>query len=393
MRLFRIFLVLGGKASPGDKGRMWVKNLHDPLVALGHDVFLLDIDDYAERHGFPYMGSQVKERLSNDLPEIFSREHELKPFDMFFSYLHDGQITPGVLKEIKKKVFTINYSTNFHQFEMYKEISRIVDANIYISKVAKSGFDELNVKSYWMPLAANPAFYKPSATKNNDTVFVGSVYGPRASLFWRLLQYGVSLQLYGYGWIENFSNKGYNQSANLKLRLKTFVEKTMGYKIVRSKTSLDDAIREEYEKLNDIILSVLRRDFNNHLHSSLSDGDYVKILAEAGMVINIQESRFNHDYFNHQVLFGSNLRDYETTMCGTLLCTQYSDEVNELFEDGKEVICYHNEHDLSDKIKFFSKNITERDKVAKAGYQRSIHNHTWQKRFEDFFNHLNFEVA
>lgn len=373
---------------------MWVRNLYDPLINLGHDVHLLNIDEYAEQQGLGYMTVEAKERLSNDLPQLFLKEHTKKPFDIFFSYLHNGQIIPSVLKEIKKQVYTINYSTNYHQFDMYKEVAASVDYNIYISKIGKEGFDEIGAKSYWMPLAANPAFYSPSTIKNDKAVFVGSSYGPRNYLFWRLLQYGVDLELYGHGWLEQIEHKEplFKENKLKKVANKILVS-SIGHiltrKAVVEKISLEDKLRSRYQEINGTILSIIRRDYADHLHGSLSDEMYVKTLAEAGIVINIQESRFNHDYLNHRVLLCSNLRDFEATMCGSFLCTQYSNEIEELFEINKEIVCYHNEHDLSDKIKFYNQYTSQKEAIAKAGYNRSLASHTWEKRFTNFFSFLN----
>jgi hypothetical protein len=397
VKKYRIFLVIGGKATPGDNNNMWVRNLYDPLVALGHDVYLLNIDDYAERQGLGYMSPQAKERLSNELPGIFLKEHTHTPFDIFFSYLHNAQIIPEVLLEIKRHVYTINYSTNYHQFEMYKEVAKNVDYNIYISKIAKAGFDSLNVKSYWMPLAANPTFYQPSSNKNNDSVFIGSVYGPRALLFWRLLQYGVNLKLYGQGWLEKIETEAtLSSKKGLKSSINEVLYNLSGYEIKKriessgiiKPISLEQELRDTYSLLNEKVLRLLRRDFFECLNPSLSDAEYVKVMAEAGIVVNIQESRFDHDYFNHQVLFGSNLRDYEATMCRSLLCTQYSHEIEELFDVGIEIICYHNEHDLSDKLKYYTNNVGERDSIAEKGYLKSLKDHTWERRFESLFDIL-----
>lgn len=373
---------------------MWVRNLYDPLVNLGHDVFLLNIDEYAEQHGLGHMSVEAKQQLSNELPSIFLKEHTKKAFDIFLSYLHEGQIIPMVLQEIKKHVYTINYSTNYHQFDMYKAVASIVDYNIYISKIGKEGFDGIGVKSYWMPMGANPAFYKSSTIKNDKAVFVGSTYGPRSYLFWRLLQYGVNLELYGHGWLAQADNsKPLFKENKLKLAANQLLQSSIGHVLTRQadteKLSLEDEVRHRYHDMNATILALIRRDYSNHLHGSLTDEMYVQTLAEAGTVINIQESRFNHDYFDHRVLLCSNLRDFEATMCGSFLCTQYSNEIEELFDIDKEIVCYHNEHDLSDKIKFYNQHNSLKEAIAKAGYQRSLQSHTWEKRFSDFFSFLN----
>lgn len=390
MKKYRIFLILGGKATPSDNSNIWVKNLYDPLVELGHDVFLLDIDVYAARHNLEYMSKEAKESLSNDLPQIFMSEHKKKKFDIFFSYLHKHQIEPDVFKIIKKSVFTINYTTNFHQFELYKEIASIVDYSIYISKIAETGFKEVTSNYSWMPLAGNPNFYKPSKSRNNQVVFIGSNYGGRPMLFWRLLQYGINFHLYGYGWKLNEEN---DPSSNKKLR--HWIKDNLGYEIKKApkfpllQPSTQDMIRKDYYNLCSNISKSINQDFPTNVHSQLSDLEYVKVLSEADIVVNIQESRFNHDFVNHNVLFGSNLRDFEATMCGSFLCTQYSEEIIELFDIDKDIICYHNEHDLAEKIKYYTSNPEAKRKIELSGYHKSMSNHTWKNRFDDFFSKLN----
>jgi glycosyltransferase involved in cell wall biosynthesis len=392
MKLYRIFLVIGGKASPVDNSRMWVKNLYDPLIKLGHDVFLLDIDEFAEKRGFGSMSVEGRQHLSNELPGIFKKAHARKPFDIFFSYLQSYQIIPEALKEIKNLVYLINYTTNFHQFDLFSEIGKIVDCNIYISKVAASGFDPLPAKSYWMPFAANPAFYQPALEKNDHVVFIGSVYAPRPYMFWRLLQYGINLHLYGTAWNSMSNSVKRSPKTRLKNVIKSIVYNTTGRKLLSNvslvKPDLEGLIRENHHELYDNLLSLIQEKYPAHLHPSLNDEDYVKTLAEAATVINLAESRYNHDYIDHRVIFGANLRDFEATMCGSFLCTQYSEEINELFEVGKEVICYHNEHDLAEKINYYNINIEQREQIAKAGRHRTLHNHTWEKRFINFFDFL-----
>ena len=83
---------------------------------------------------------------------------------------------------------------------MYKEIAKLANLNIFITKIAKEGFDGIGASSYYMPLAANPDFYKPSRNKTNHIVFVGSTYGFRPYYNWRILQSGLELKIYGPGW-------------------------------------------------------------------------------------------------------------------------------------------------------------------------------------------------
>ncbi|MCX5829835.1 MAG: glycosyltransferase [Deltaproteobacteria bacterium] len=385
MKKLRIFLVMGARATSIAGSEIWLRNFYDPLVSMGHDVRLYDIDAFLLSHNEVSMSQKAKELLSNELPIIFGQEHEKKGFDIFLSYLHSGQIEPDVFKEIKKKVLTVNYTTNFHQFSLYEDIARNVDINIYVSTVAKGAFDKTGVQSYWMPFAANPAFYKPSKLKTQDIVFVGQPYGIRPYLFWRVLQYGVNLHLHGNGW--QVPSRRYNPSL-----LKNTIKKTMnslGLNITKYYgDSIDKTLQHLDSDLRDRIILKVNMDYPRHVHSALNDDEYTQCLAQASGVINVAESRFNHDFLDHHVLYGSNLRDFETTMSGTFLCTQYSDEIASLFDINKEICCYHNEHDLAEKLGYYIKHETSRENIANAGYKRAIQEHTWTRRFKDFFDHI-----
>jgi spore maturation protein CgeB len=211
-------------------------------------------------------------------------------------------------------------------------------------------------------------------------------------MFWRLLQYGINLHLYGTAWNSMSNSVKRSPKTRLKNVIKSIVYNTTGRKLLSNvslvKPDLEGLIRENHHELYDNLLSLIQEKYPAHLHPSLNDEDYVKTLAEAATVINLAESRYNHDYIDHRVIFGANLRDFEATMCGSFLCTQYSEEINELFEVGKEVICYHNEHDLAEKINYYNINIEQREQIAKAGRHRTLHNHTWEKRFINFFDFL-----
>ncbi|MCK4821918.1 glycosyltransferase, partial [bacterium] len=345
MKKYRIFMVLGGKPTQIARSQMWIRNLADPLVELGHDVFIFDIDDFADTHQVGHMTARAKELLSNELPHIFAKQHSMKNFDIFFSYLHCGQIEPEVIKQIAKNTFTVNFTTNYHQFWMYEEIARIVDVNIYINRIAKEGFDRLGVKSYWMPLAANPKVFRPVNDKTKDVVFIGQPYGIRPYLFWRVLQYGIDLHLYGPGWK---TTPAPTSSLSYKSVIRNVFSK-LGLHIIKA-LGTENKLRKLDSEMRSTIISTINAVYPDRVHLSLSDDEYARKVATACIVLNITESRHNHDFLEHKVVFGSNLRDFEATMCRSFLCTQYSTEIEHLFDVDKEICCYHNEHDLAKKV-------------------------------------------
>lgn len=384
MKSYRIFLVLGGRATSLDGSKIWLRNLYDPLIDLGHDVTLFDSDEFSLKNGAPVFSAKAKELLSNYLPDHFSHLCREKKFDIFFSYLHAKQIDPQVYHAIKKEgVFIVNFTTNYHQFDLYREIAKIVDYNIYISRIAKEGFDQAGARSYYMPLAANPSFYKPSARKTNEASFIGSVYGVRPYYLWRVLQNDIDLSIYGPGWLTRKDSASWLRKALRRVKAVKTAFQESGYGLDRKIVRLDEQLRLK-------IVQKLNVDHGKAPHAALSDEEYPRVLAESAVVINFNESRFNHDFLNHNVLLGCNLRDFEIPMSRTLSLTQYSDELSSFFEDGKEVVSFRNEFELVDKVKYYIAHKTEREQIAKAGYGRALKDHTWQKRFEDFFGELKF---
>lgn len=372
MKKYKLFLVLGGRATAISGSKLWLRNLYDPLIKLGHDVTLLDTDEFAVKHGVKPFSQKAKELLSNELPEFISNNIKKERYDFFLSYLHNGQIYPEVFKEIKRQIFTINYTTNYHQFPLFEEIAKIVDCNIYISKIAKEGFDRVGAKSYYMPLAANPNFYNPSKDKKKNTIiFIGSSYGIRAYYLWRVLQNEINLQIFGPGWEK-------------RKKIRYFIKEILDYNKILI-TNIDRTLQILDKKLRNKIIEKINKDYQENINPPLSDDAFARELASASIVINFNESRYNHDFLNHNVLLGCNLREFETTMSGSFSLTQYSDELPYYFEEGKEVISFKNEHELVDKLKYYISHETEREKIAKAGYERAINDHTWQRRFTDFF--------
>lgn len=81
--------------------------------------------------------------------------------------------------------------------------------------------------------------------------------------------------------------------------------------------------------------------------------------------------------------FANNLRLYEATGVGTLLFTDYKDNLHEIFVPDKEVVAYHDADDCVEKIKFYLSHEGERAKIAQAGQQRTLTEHTYFHRMRE----------
>jgi len=75
----------------------------------------------------------------------------------------------------------------------------------------------------------------------------------------------------------------------------------------------------------------------------------------------------------------ANMRLFEATGMGSLLLTDNKSNLNELFEAGKEVIAYDNVQDAVEKVNYYLNHTEEREKIAKAGQERTFKEYSFQK--------------
>lgn len=86
-------------------------------------------------------------------------------------------------------------------------------------------------------------------------------------------------------------------------------------------------------------------------------------------------------------------RDFEVPMSGGLYFTQYHRELGDVYEIGREIVCYHNPDDLAEKMKFYFSHPDKAEEVRLAGHRRAINEHTWSRRCRQAFLALGVNVA
>jgi SAM-dependent methyltransferase len=78
--------------------------------------------------------------------------------------------------------------------------------------------------------------------------------------------------------------------------------------------------------------------------------------------------------------FANNMRLFEATGCGTLLITDYKDNLNDLFEIGKEVVAYRSPEECVALVRYYLAHPEEGEAIARAGQSRTLRDHTYGTR-------------
>jgi spore maturation protein CgeB len=76
----------------------------------------------------------------------------------------------------------------------------------------------------------------------------------------------------------------------------------------------------------------------------------------------------------------SNMRLYEATGVGSCLLTDWKSNIDELFEDGVEVVTYKSAEECVEKVKYLLAHEDQRRTIAAAGQRRTLRDHSFANR-------------
>lgn len=110
-------------------------------------------------------------------------------------------------------------------------------------------------------------------------------------------------------------------------------------------------------------------------HGSVWGKKMYKILAQSKITIN--------RHIDVAENYANNMRLYEATGMGAMLITDMKDNLGEIFEIGKEIETYSFAEELIEKIQYYSQHEKERERIARAGQERTIKDHNYQKRMRE----------
>jgi spore maturation protein CgeB len=108
--------------------------------------------------------------------------------------------------------------------------------------------------------------------------------------------------------------------------------------------------------------------------------DMYRVLASSGIALN-RHSEIAEDHAN-------NMRLYEATGVGTLLITDAKSDLSDLFDPGDEVVTYASEGELVERIDHYLEHDTERRRIARAGQERTLREHTYRSRMSELVDIL-----
>ncbi len=392
----RIFYASDTTPNSAFQSNLWRNNLLVPLMELGHDVIEFNFDLRKTfqnlNHDDPIQRNFIKKNrtiVTKELLKQIRAAHAIKPIDLFFSYFYDACILPEAVDEIRSMgIKTVNwYCNGSYQLHLVKEISPRYDWCLVPEKFRLKDYIAMGARPIYCQEAANPNIYKPyDLPKEYLVTFIGQAYGERPYYIKYLTEKGIDVRVWGFGW------ERYSQDAIISNKLSTFnkilkISRKLltidGWKVVgrRLKSSLNLLCCEKNNADDNKITLP-----EGIISGVLSDIDMIKMYSRSK--INLGFSSCGETHKSGKRTLQIRLRDFEVPMSGGFYMVEYMEELEEFFGIGKEIVCYTGPEDLVDKISYYLKHDSERERIRLAGYQRCLREHTWHKRFEMVFKEM-----
>lgn len=296
-----------------------------------------------------------RKRWNEELLEKAKRE---KP-DVLFAFMFSDEFEPQALAEMKRYTTSVAwFADDSWRFWNYSRIwaprfTWVVTTYSWMPELYRKVGQPNVIRSQW---AADTAVYKPTlnsqpSMSNPDVSFVGSWSKARQKLISALRRAGVEVHCYGAGWPYGRISEREMLAIFSQSKINLGLNPPPGY---WNKNSLG---RLFFRRSRDRIV------FDPHLLRNL------------------------HSWF-HRGVPQVKARHFEIPACGGFLMTSPADDLGSFYEIGKEIVVYDNLEDLVKKIRYYLVHKEERETIARAGYERTVREHSYIRRFGEIFQKI-----
>lgn len=304
-------------------------------------------------HAFDQICEVGRKKFNEELLEITKRE---KP-ELLFAFMYTDELDPSTLLAIKEKTNTKTiawFADDYWRFWNYSKhwvpyFDWIVTT---YSKAAEwyrqAGF----LKVIHLQWACNTAVYRPlDMVKDIDVSFVGQYKPPREKVIRVLQDAGISVEAFGFGW----PNGRVSQDEMLKI-------------FSRSKINLNLSARPSLFSPRVLARLFFKKSIN-------------RLVPDFRLIDNFRAWR-------HFAVPHTHARPFELAGCKAFVISGLSEDLPNCYEDGKEMVFYRSLGDLVQKIKYYLAHNEERKRVAERAYERTMREHTYERRFEEILKLL-----
>ncbi len=214
-----------------------------------------------------------------------------------------------------------------------------------------------------------------------DFTFIGSLlsgnefHNQRIDYIENLFNNGIKLQLYTKLQFDSYIMLKFKQIAYIIAKVITGVGLSSVNQLISplQKVSVLHSIPQKL-KLPQIII-------DNAINANIFGIDMYNVLANSKIVFNVHGGIAEN--------YAANVRMFETTGVGSLLLTDYKENIHDFFEPDYEVVTYRNADECVEKAKWLLQNPEKAREIAKNGQKRTLKSHNLESRFYEIYEIIN----
>lgn len=318
--------------------------------------------------------SEWRDRTWSRTISYLKQQHQVKPIDLFLSYLFPKQVEPNAVKQIQAlRIPCVNFfCDNVREFarvpkEFYCFDLHWVPEFKAIKMYQKAG---LNYIYAAMPVWIPPAQRTCDHPENYGVSFIGSRDVQREALFAQVLKLGVSLELRGAGWsqADTVNSNSVPQDKSLWKTLRNQVDFV-------AKDGISACLGKATYKLQPRIPD---SQFQDYVRLKPNSQEYVDIIQQS--LINLGVNRYpSYRYPFSRPDTYSRMRDVEAPMMGACYLTEWTQGLDQLYELGEEIETYRTAEEMVEKIRKLEADPEKRKRMRCQAQKRALAEHTVAK--------------
>ncbi len=386
----RIFLAIPRSPNASLDSDLWKRNLHDPLVTLGHEVVLFtdgvqplfDLDPDAPST------AEARGRFEEAFLGAVAAAERAGRLDLVVTYFCDSHLSPDAVRRVRERSAPIAnfFCNNVHQFHLVRRAAHAYTCCLVPEAAALGSYRAVGAEPIFFPMAAHPDLYHPrDLPVRYAATFAGQRYGDRTAGMLALREAGIDAHAFGQGWEDERRDAdaqapgaGGGASIGGMARLLGRLPAAVGL-LARGRNPLAAAADVR-------ACRALRERHAAALHPPTSDDGYVALFSESAISLGFLVLGDTHR--TARPLRQIRLREFEAPMAGAFYLTGHLDEIARHYEVGREIVCYRSIPELVAQCRYYLAHDAERERIRRAGHARARRDHTWTRRFQQLFDEL-----
>jgi hypothetical protein len=322
-----------------------------------------------------------RDRSWSQTISYLKQQHQIKPIDLFLSYLYPKQIEPTAVQEIQALGIpcvnffcdNVKFFCNLREFAQLPKEFGCFDLHWVPEFKAITKYQQAGLNYIYAPM---PVWIPPEQRtcehpENYGVSFIGSPDVQRESLFARALQLGASLEIRGPAWTHQVNSA----HSTLMPPKKSLWEKLVNQIDFVAK----NGIKAGFWKASYILRQRTPKSiFQDYVREPVYGSDYVKVTQQSLLTLGVNRYDSYAYPFSKPDTY-SRLRDIEAPMMGACYLTEWAEGLEQLYDLGEEIETYRTAEEMVEKIRELTENSEKRKRMRCYGQKRALSDHTVAK--------------